>query len=1202
MFDLICDSEMSSPCPRSHLQASPLVFCFSVLFLTFLLPCRLVGQEARWEELNNRAKSLYGQGKYEEAIAMARETLRVAEITFSSNDIRVAASLNNLANLLRQQQQYEEAKPLYERALIIQVNALGRDHPDVARTLNDVGSLYDDQGNYSEAERLFKLASAIREMALPPDHPDVATSLNNLAYVYEEEGRYGEAVPLYKRSLAIQEKALGPEHLDMAIVASNLAFVYDKQGNYTEAEPLFDRALTIREKVLGPNDPAVATSLHELASLYLDQGRYAEAERLCKRALSIREKVLGLNDPAVAGSLTQLGSLYHAQSRYVEAEPLFEQALSIQRKTLGPEHRDVAFSLGNLALLYQAQGRYAEAEPLYEQALTILEKALGAEHPGVALILSGLASLYQAQGRYAEAEPLYEQALTIRRKALGPDAPEVATTLTSLGFVYQAQGRYAEAESPYTQALRIRMNALHPNDADIATSLSNLADSYHGQRRYHDAENYYGLSLTRAEQALGADHLFVATILNNLAALFNEQDRYAEAEPLYRRSLAIREKALGPEHVDVANSLNNLAGVYRKQGRYAEAEPLYRRSLTISEKALGPEHPYTGLALGNLALSYYGWRRPLDAQTYFDRSFTNLTRQLEHQLPYESENDRLTFFRAASNVLPVYFSFVSTYRDEVPALPGKVYDLLLWEKGMVAASVAGQRAQVTASGDAEALKLLDQLSAKRNQYAALARSHSASRKDLDQLSEEANVLEKQLARSSTTFAEQEKLVLPSWREVQKSLKAEEAAVEFVRFPFNNGKQWTVKSYYVALVLRPNATMPQWVPLGEAKDLEGARMNDYRQRVAMGPPSRDDVGVRFYRAFWKPLQPNLIGTTRVYVSPDGLLNNVSWAAVPMEDGRLLIEKYDVHVVLSTRDLLRPTPSTSTRSAVLVGNPKFDLSESDQRAALEAIRKKRGSLTSLTSLEKQPPSVNQTKANESRTAIANVGRGLRSRDEEKGPLEPLEKTQKELESVGGLLEKQQWHVESYSQQDALEEVIKAVKGPRLLHVATHGFFEPDQEQKHREMMSDRPSGLEDPMLRSGLYFAGADRARAGRAPVADLEDGELTAYEATGLNLQGTELVVLSACKTGLGEVQNGEGVFGLRRALQEAGAEAVLMSMWSVPDKETQELMTLFYDNWLGGKDKQEALYKAQLQLRSEVKARRGDDRPYYWAAFVLVGR
>jgi CHAT domain-containing protein len=221
---------------------------------------------------------------------------------------------------------------------------------------------------------------------------------------------------------------------------------------------------------------------------------------------------------------------------------------------------------------------------------------------------------------------------------------------------------------------------------------------------------------------------------------------------------------------------------------------------------------------------------------------------------------------------------------------------------------------------------------------------------------------------------------------------------------------------------------------------------------------------------------------------------------------------------------------------------------------------------------------------------------------GVLCSLPATAVEVQSIASLLRTKNWQVAIYQQDNALEEAVKAAQHPRMLHLATHCFFLSDQQVKQTQSLLDQPAGWEDPMLRSGLFFAGADRVLAGDPPLADAGNGVLTAYEATTLSLQGAELVVLSACETGLGESQNGEAVFGLQRALQEAGAETVLMSMWPVPDREKQELMTLFYQKWLGGEDKHEALREAQSELRATVKARYGGDLAYYWGAFVLVGR
>lgn len=190
--------------------------------------------------------------------------------------------------------------------------------------------------------------------------------------------------------------------------------------------------------------------------------------------------------------------------------------------------------------------------------------------------------------------------------------------------------------------------------------------------------------------------------------------------------------------------------------------------------------------------------------------------------------------------------------------------------------------------------------------------------------------------------------------------------------------------------------------------------------------------------------------------------------------------------------------------------------------------------------------------------------------------------------------------FAEGAALEEAVKRARSPRLLHLATHGFFLGEQSYAG-DAAADVNPGLENPMMRSGLFFAGAERALLGARPPEGLEDGVLTAYEAAALDLQGTELVVLSACETGLGQVRNGEGVFGLRRALQIAGARAVLMSLWAVPDRETQELMGLFYDKWLAGAENHDALRAAQLEMRERIRTRYGKDLAHYWGGFILVG-
>jgi CHAT domain-containing protein/Tfp pilus assembly protein PilF len=981
-----------------------------------------------------------------------------------------------------------------------------------------------------------------------------------------------------------------------------------KQGKNNEALPLAAEALHIAEETFGAENPNTATALKKLGGTYYALGKYDEAEPLYKRALAIREKSLGPDHPDVAKSLNNLANLYSAQGKYAEGEPLYKRALAIREKALGSDHPDVAQSLNNLANLYYAQGKYAEAEPLHKRALAIREKVLGPDHPDVATSLNNLAKLYEDQGKYAEGEPLYKRALAIWEKSLGPDDPDVAFSLNNLANLYVDQGKYSEAEPLYKRALAIREKSLGPDHPDVATSLNNLADMYAEQEKYAEAEPLDKRALAIFEKALGPDHPDVAASLSTLAMVYADQGKYAEAEVLHKRALAIFEKALGPDHPIVAASLTALAMVYADQGKYAEAEPLYERALAIREKALGPDHQYVAQSLNNLALLYWALGKNGEAGSFFERNLQNLSKRFEYSFTYMSEKDRLEFLEQAQVTFPAYFSFCLAYHENDPALVGAMYDVLLWEKGLVGSSIAALRARVASTGDAQAVKLFEELTAKKSESARLVTTQPPDWQEARmRVDTEANDLEQQLTRRVSSLAEQKYLARTTWRDIQKALKPDEAAIEFVRFPYHDGKKQTGKTYYVALVVRPESPRPVLIQLGDTHELEGKSFSAYRAEVGSRGARAADIEAQaatspwrsLHDAVWKPLEPALAGAKRVYISPDGPLNEIPLGILQGTDGLRVMEKYDVRIVSSTRDLLRPIHPPTSNTAILVGNPRFLLTDEEQRTAVNQLRSSENPEQSILLTSASLPS-NPASGTLSRDAIE---RGVCDPlPPAGGVLCPLPGTAAEAQSIGELLREKDWHVSSYQGEQALEEVVKRVTRPRLLHMATHGFFESDQQVKLGDSLGVTPSGFEDPMLRSGLFFAGADRILNGKPPIEGIENGVLTAYEATALNLQGTELVVLSACETGRGQVQNGEGVFGLRRALQEAGSESVLMSLWSVPDRETQELMTLFYKNWLDGMDKPEALRSAQIKERDQVEKRYGKDLPYYWGAFILVGR
>lgn len=380
---------------------------------------------------------------------------------------------------------------------------------------------------------------------------------------------------------------------------------------------------------------------------------------------------------------------------------------------------------------------------------------------------------------------------------------------------------------------------------------------------------------------------------------------------------------------------------------------------------------------------------------------------------------------------------------------------------------------------------------------------------------------------------------------------------------------------------------------EAKCFESYQKLVYSRRTANNVIVKSDTTC--YEVVWKPVVPFLGQIRKVYVAGDGVLDQMALEIIPGTDGLPLLYDYDLRMVESTRDISVDSVSGRNKGAVLIGAPRFLLNEAEHYRAVKIVE----SEVAGNSLGNMIDSDLTTRADR---LIADLSLTRRVASCEGLPVGavtcPLPGALDEIQCIQEILSRAGWQIGGpYEGEYALEEVVKHVRHPRVLHIATHGFVEKD-DSLPIDQIAPQFISRADPMLRAGLLFAGVDRIRSGKAPLPGIENGILTALEMRRLDLKGTELVVLSACDTGLGKYESGEGVFGLRRALIEAGAQSILMSLWEVPDKATEELMINFYRNWTGGMDKREALRSAKMKLREDSRY----DAPYYWGAFVLVGR
>jgi tetratricopeptide (TPR) repeat protein len=858
----------------------------------------------------------------------------------------------------------------------------------------------------------------------------------------------------------------------------------------------------------------------------------------------------------------QVQELFKA-GKYSEAIPLATQSLHLREKALGPAHLNTATSLNNLAALYKGMGDYAKAEPLYQRALKINEKALGPAHLNTATSLNNLAALYYSMGDYAKAEPLYQRALKINEKTLGPDHPTTAQALNNLAELYKAMGfgDYAKAEPLYQRALKISEKALGPEHPNTAQALINLAQVCRTLGDYAKAEALYQRALKIGEKVLGPEVPDTATSLNNLAELYYKMGNYAKAEPLYQRALKIREKSLGPEHPATAATLNNLAALYEQMGDYAKAEPLFQRALKIREKALGPEHPYTALSLNNLAFLNYEMGDSNEALRLGVQARRAQEKTLSNVLSFTSEQQRLAFQR-------------TTHPYNLPATLGnapELAEIVLRQKGIVLDSLLEDRLAAEASKDSKQHEVVNELRGAKQRLMQLQletpkdtseqalKKSEAEKKELSQRVEE---LEVGLARQVAGLGRVRRALSVTVLQVQATLGKDEVLIELLGYLHYLGKN-KFAPRYGAVLIAPSGE-PKWVPLDRRGYEIKYNIARYQEsaRGKTDEATLSEVLHALHTLIWAPIETALpVETKTVIISPDSSLNFVSFATLVGPDDKFLAEKYSIRYVASGRDLLRERKPSNSPTTFVYADPDF---------------------------EAKPIASASTPTGATTIAM----RSLEMRDLESIFLRPLLGTEAEanaLEKRGGK------SVKVFMGPNATEAELRQMNSPRVLHLATHGFFLPeidlgksvDPLRPDQEISKGK---LVNPMHRSGLALAGAQTTleawARGEVPPTE-NDGIVTAEEVGGLKLDGTWLVVLSACDTGSGEARAGEGVMGLRRGFIQAGAQNLLMTLWPISDETTVQIMLDFYNAAFKTGNAPQALADTQRDWLVKLRKERG---------------
>ncbi|MGH9972202.1 MAG: CHAT domain-containing tetratricopeptide repeat protein [Pyrinomonadaceae bacterium] len=944
--------------------------------------------------------------------------------------------------------------------------------------------------------------------------------------------------------------------------------------------------------------------LKELFAKLYQEGEYEKALNIAKQLHDLARERLGEQHQEFANSLNNLALVYQEIGNFNEAEKLYGQLLEIIRANQGEENRYFASILGNFASLYQVTGQLDQAETLLRQALAIKSRTLGEGTPSFANSLNNLAQVVQVKGDYKEAEQLHLQAMRIRYETLGSESREFAQSSNNVGLIYLELGDYEHAEPFLRQAFMIRYKVLGANHPDFANSLTNMASLYHRQGNYKLAHEFYVKAIESQIEIFGYGRPDLGILLDNFAGLCQEVGNYDEARKLYLKAQDILRATVGEEHPDYAINLHNLASLYRESGSYDEAESCYQKALQITKDKTGEENMGYSRLLHGLAEVYAATDRLTKAFSEMSKALAIEDRNIGVVSSLSSESRRMAYLTPLQSQLEIFLSLILEHFSDSPEAVSAGLDCVLRRKAMGAEAGAIQRDAVQQGVDLELHSMWEELVSLRNR---IAQETLAGNGSDDALVHDLQVnswkgrkdyLEAELARRTPEMRLDQKLRSADRESVAGALPEGTVLVEFVRMDVyafkavhaRDESNWKAAHYVVFVLPAGESNKFQMIDLGEAEPIDQmiaafrssitgeGESRGKRDLVAWqgkrGSTASDSHGLALRVALFDPLLPAIGDRKRLLLAPDGDLTRLPFEVLPSDDRRLLVDDYQISYLSAGRDVLRFGVASSRQPAepLVVADPNFDLSSDES----------------------------ETNPTSGVVGATENGRVSRELDSSNLHFSPLPGTRAEGMRIAKMLKVQPWLADN-----GLEARLKTCHSPRILHLATHGFFLPNLERDPKEKLRDlnatgrlgRLSGpqMENPLLRSGLALAGANTwLKNGQTP-AEAEDGILTAEDVTGLDLLATELVVLSACDTGLGEVRAGEGVFGLRRSFVLAGTKTLVMSLWKVPDAQTQELMEGFYARILAGEPRAEALRQSQLEMKKKYP------HPVNWGAFICQG-
>ncbi|MBL4658353.1 MAG: CHAT domain-containing protein, partial [Flavobacteriales bacterium] len=940
------------------------------------------------------------------------------------------------------------------------------------------------------------MAGGMQHLEAYPEEYAALMNLIGIAYAEIEEN--GKAITYYELALNRIGTAKSDTCFEYALYAYNLGMAYEGLGQYETADPYILYALPILANNYGAHSYEYTMMYYQYAIMYVDMGRYPGAEAMFNGLIYYFEQTSGMESEDYQNSLANLGRVYEGMGRYEEAEQLMLGVLEYYLEIGMDKASEISVGMNNLAQVYWKTARLADAEKMYKESLDIMNKAKLALPLDSATLLNNLALVYKTASRFPEAENAYRAAIAIYKRLDMKQHPDYTNPVNNLGELYRVMGRSEEAINSFIEVINLREQLYGSDHPNYANAVNNLGLVYFGLGYYPESEQMLLISKAIYKEKLGTGHESYANVLNNLAILYKAAGMPKESEEHYRECLEISKESIGANHPKYALYLNGASLLYGQLGKYEQSIQMLEEAISITKSAYGDKnYDYIDMVY-NIAEIYREAGMKVLAKSSYVQAMEGYINLIHEYFPFLNEEDQTAFYHTVVYRFDTYNSFViedlvEKTGDVDPAMLDKMFNLQLQIKSMLLNEVASVREKAMNSANKELPKLFVKWQKNKE---ALIDAYAMSDDQLVLQEVDISVLERsasQLERQLNSGLYQSAINSPEdqikWQDLAKELGDDEALVEMIRVDYYD-KRWTDSVFYVALIVKKGSTTPELVVITEGVALETTHYTHYRKSIWNQLEDKSS-----YSLYWGPLKEKLVGINKVWLTPDGCYHKLNLYTLKNPNTNdYLINEVSIILQTNSKDFIkeRKQKDNTNQNIEIFAYPNYYLTQLEEAES--------GNVE-MRSLERY---------------------GYNH-------LPDLPGTKTEAENISASFKSKGWNVGLNLWTKASEEVLKSIASPNVLHIATHGYFLVN-EVDYQEILEHRAlrGADKNPLFRSGLILAGAGATYEDVTKQSN-EDGIFSAYEAMQMDLSNTELVVLSACETGLGELHNGQGVYGLQRA-------------------------------------------------------------------------